>query len=483
MSQLCMPDDRIYINGINARSGQYLVRPKTIAEAAELARANLPAQEQVNWFQRLVDRFKGRFFGLPMDVEPTDLAQAGWSVVLPSGIPDAVKRAVQPLIEHRSRQVPPDRWKILDYTPRETWEDWLARHGVHGSDIEPTMVPYYVLLVGGPEEIPFEFQYQLDVNYAVGRIAFDVAEDYRKYAEAVIAYEQVGAIPNSREVVYWGTRHEGDPATELSSEYLIKPLAEGERANGTSPGKPPVAANSKFRSRVLRDNDATKANLLDVLHTRAKATTSVLFTASHGMGWPIGDKEQRLANGALLCQDWTGFGRIHPEHYLTAAEIEPDAQLHGLLAFLFACYGAGTPRHDNFLLDLTSGPVEIAKAPFVARIPQRLLAGGALAVIGHVERAWGYSIQPPSVGPQLLPIRNLIGRILAGEPVGHSTRDFSERYATASVLLASKLNPMLPQAQRLTDAKLAWTWIERNDAQNYVVLGDPAVRLRVGDLK
>ncbi len=60
--------------------------------------------------------------------------------------------------------------------------------------------------------------------------------------------------------------------------------------------------------------------------------------------------------------------------------------------------------------------------------------------------------------------------------------DFSQRYATCSAELLNKLDPTLPTASNPTDGDLAWTWIERNDAQNYIVLGDPAVRLRE-DLK
>jgi hypothetical protein len=478
-----MSDERIYLNGINALTGEYLAPPLTAAQAAALARSTPPPAERANWFRRLLQRFAGRFFGLPMDVDPTDLAQAGWAIVFPPGTPDAVRKALQPLVEHRSRQAPPDRFKMLEYRAGESREQWLGRHGAHSADVEPAVVPYYVLLVGGPDAIPFEFQYLLDIDYAVGRLAFDRPEDYGRYAEAVVAYETGPAVPNGREVVYWGTRHEGDAATQLSADCMITPLAEGEPAAGTAPAKPAIAARLKYRSRCLKGEEATKANLLEVLHARGQTAPALLFTASHGMGgWPRGDPRQRRANGALLCQDWAGFGTIHAAHYLTAAEVEADARLQGLVAFLFACYGAGTPQYDNFLRDPARGPVEIADGPFVAALPQRLLAGGALAVVGHVERAWGYSIQPPGVGAQLLPFRNLIGRVLAGEPVGHATQDFSQRYAAASAELLNKVDPSLPEARRPADLDLAWTWVERNDAQNYLVLGDPAARLR-DDLK
>jgi hypothetical protein len=477
-----MSEERIVLNGINALTGEYLVPPLTVAEAAARARGTPPPAEQVGWLRRLVQRLTGRFFALPMDVDPTDLSQTGWAVVFTPDTPGAVRKALQPLIDLRAQQVPPDRHKVLEYKPGEGREAWLGKYGAHGADVVPNRVPYYVLLAGGPEAIPFDFQFLLDIDYAVGRLAFDRPEDYGRYAEAVVAYE-TAATANGKEVVYWGTRHDGDAATQLSADDLVRPLYEGLPAAGGNAAVPAIAGKFKFRSRCFRGEEATKANLLEVLHARKQEPPSFLFTASHGMGgWPKGDARQRPGQGALLCQDWPGFGRIKADHYLTAAEVEADARLQGLVAFVFACYGAGTPRYDPFLKDPSGGPVEVAEAPFVSALAQRLLAGGALAVIGHVERAWGYSIQPRDVGPQLQPFRNLVWRVLAGEPVGHSTMDFSQRYATYSTELPSQLDPSLPEARRPTDGELAWAWVERNDAQNYLVLGDPAVRLRE-DLK
>jgi hypothetical protein len=266
----------------------------------------------------------------------------------------------------------------------------------------------------------------------------------------------------------------------LSATGLIAPLS----APGPKPTDPTLAARYKFDSRCLLAEDATKANLSEVLHARARPAPALLFTASHGMGgWPRGDSRQRAANGALLCQDWPGFGQMKPAHYLTAAEVEPDARLLGVVAFLFACYGAGTPMYDAYLKNPAAGPLEVAAAPFVSALGQRLLAGGALAVVGHVERAWNCSLSDARAGPQIQPFRNLVIRLLLGERVGQSTQDFSKRYATYSADLLNMLDPGRPGAVRPTDAELVGRWVERNDAQNYVILGDPAARLRVEDMK
>jgi hypothetical protein len=185
-----------------------------------------------------------------------------------------------------------------------------------------------------------------------------------------------------------------------------------------------------------------------------------------------------------VCQDWSGFGGIAPEHYFAASDVPAQARVHGTVTFHFACYGAGTPSHDRFLHLQGSPPPPIADAAFLAALPRALLAhpnGGALACIGHVERAWGYSIQSPGAGAQLLPFQNAIGRILTGMPLGYAMKDFHERYAA----LATTLNNTLEEigfGAHVEDRELAASWTECNDAGGYIIFGDPAVQLRVEHL-
>jgi len=466
----------VYVNGIDFDTGEYAFKPRSIDDLARQVLAHPGA-----------DRFgdmhgdKPRSFALPFDMDPNKLNESGWGVIFHTDTPQKVRDALEPLIALRRTQAG-ERFKALDYKKGEQARDWYARHGLSPGAIDPMIVPYYLMLVGPPELIPFEFQYLLGVDYAIGRLSFDTPEGYERYARSTLAYESAKPVPNGKEIAYWGTRHLGDAATELSASMLVDPLANGI-AGATGALKQAVSTQVGYDRKLRLGDDATKDSLLETLH--AKKPPAMLFTASHGMALRSGQAAQAATQGALLCQDWPGFGSVRKEHFLAATDIDDDANVNGVVALLFACFGAGTPDADQFLMDLSQAgqAPPLAPKPFIAALPQRLLAhpnGSALAVIGHIDRAWGFSIQAPKVsGPQIATFRNSIGSILSGGPVGHAIcGQFGAKFSALSVLLLSATSPTAADATRLNDRELVSRWLERNDAQNYVLLGDPAVRIR-----
>ena len=306
------PDDpkRIVVNGINFRTGNYAFAPRSIGEIAKQVR-HRPGDRE---FGTTHGADRARSFALPFGVSEK-IEKAGWAIVFGAGTPASVRDALKPLIEHRRKQAG-RLLKELDYNG-EQLRDWLGKQGVSPGNMKPAKLPYYVLLVGSPEQIPFEFQYLLGVEYAVGRLSFDDATDYARYASSTIAYESGASVPNAKQISYWGTRHRADAATKLSATFLIDPLANGVPADEDQ-GQP-INKLVSYSQQIFLGKDATKANLLSTL--QAAKPPALLFTASHGMAFDLGDAQQVTGQGALLCQDWPGFNEMKPEHFLSAADV------------------------------------------------------------------------------------------------------------------------------------------------------------------
>ncbi|HET91578.1 MAG TPA: hypothetical protein ENN99_12700 [Chloroflexi bacterium] len=431
-------------------------------------------------------------------VNPTRLEEAGWGVIFPAGMEAGRQAAIQerlaPLLALRQAQAG-EYFRLYKgaegYRAGESANGFLGRHGARASDpADPENVPYYLLLVGGPEGIPFEFQYQLDVQYAVGRIDFGAdLEAYANYAHNVAAAEQEEAAPSSR-VTFFGVRNRDDEATELSARYLISPLYEHLRAQGFE---------TDWQLERVAPEEATKQRLLTVLQDDHPA---LLFVASHGLEFDVADPEQRARQereqGALLCGDWPSSGdaerKVRPEHYLSGQDVRERGaaiNLQGSILFLFACYGAGTPLYDEYYKQRFKRTGQaIAERPFIADLPKAMLSlseRGALAVVGHVERAWGTSFMGKKEGgpraskaklnPHVAVFDSALERLLKGHPVGSAMDYFDLRYAA----LATELVPLM-EANTPDKYELAEKWTAHNDARGYVVIGDPAVRLRAAQV-
>jgi len=312
----------------------------------------------------------------------------------------------------------------------------------------------------------------------VGRICFDTIEGYAQYARSVVEAESQPPV-SPRRVTFFGVENADDRATRASARHLVEPLADA------------LACNPRFAAwsvdRVIGAG-ATRDALGALLGSGDPP--ALLFTASHGLGFPNGDPQQIAAQGALLCQDWPGRkawrGKPIPEEfYLAGHHLSADTSLLGTIAFLFACYGAGTPQQDEFARQAFKARADIAPRAFVAALPQAMLnrpKGGALAVIGHVERAWGHSFllegsaESGQARPQIAVFESALRSLMSGMPVGAAMEYFHARTGDLSSALAALVEAR-EFGEAVDEIALADLWTANNDARGYAILGDPAVRL------
>jgi len=417
--------------------------------------------------------------------------EAGWTFLISEDEPlfEEIKQAIRPLADYRG-MTNPDRPIIFRSGASDDWKTWVEENLV-SDPITDKPPPHYLLIVGSPELVPFEFQSMLSIRCCTGRLDIDnKIENLQTYVKKVIDIEKGNPIVTDNTVIFAtdeGVNRTGcsDP-TYYSHNYMAKPISRKLIQN-----------QLKFKTNELMAEKATKQNLLDFAK---KSNPCLVFTASHGTS-PEGEKAdvREKYTGAIVCD---GFRDSKDEQtsLITVDDIPQDSSfVEGGIFFQFGCFSYGAPSISD-VMELVKtggwGGLQYAPKSYVSPIPKKLLFNphGPLAFIGHLDVTLLNSFTDPKnpspdgeYDPRIDPLFTMMRRILNGDPVGLAITglpqetSFANRRSLADEQFRRLYN--YHQLKKISDddyfPKLADTYLDSADAKNYLIFGDPAVSMKI----
>lgn len=417
--------------------------------------------------------------------DPNDLRRQRWGLVAPTGARgEQLLSLVAPL--RRWRQELQGGADVLVYRVRAGMDSALARRWkrevYRDERTRERDRPRYLLLLGDLHELSLELQAELSTDAFVGRLAFAADADYTAYVDKVLRWERAPARETQARMLFYTSR-DGTSATELGHRALVLPSAAACRERQEDADFP--------RAHVLALGDEGAVPLETLLAHASDTGPGVLFTLAHGRGRPPSGwarPEDRLAHQGEL--------KLPDGRFLGAEALASRPFVPGGIWFSFACFGVGTPARSSYAhwlrtlpesdpnarRGLESLPQE-GEAPFIAAPPRAALANpeGPLAVMGHVDLAWSHSFSDRGRGTPSRFIE-LLEQLARGSRAGVALHSLMQVLNETSSELTSLYNQETQELARGRPSSIdlverARLWILRQDLANYLLLGDPAVRL------
>lgn len=474
--------------GIDYSTGHRITEPIDEQDFSRIILGSFPHEtlRRTAAYTAAARSYKAEFFRpevIPHVPNFEDPLSVGWKFLLNKSDPfkEEIIDAIGPLAKHRGMKEP-TKPLIYDCTSEDQWMDWTNNNCY---SISATEAPYYVLIVGGPEQVPFRFQSMLDGAVAVGRVDFDSIEDLKQYVEKIIRLEKAEGPVVARKAIIFAPNWGLDDPTFFSKTFMAQPLSEYARSD------------LNFPTTTLFEDDATKAKLTKAV---VNSNPAMIYIASHGLAAPKEDLGvQKRYNGAICCQDMIAPGNPHHEGFYSADDVPDDGTpAEGSVFFDFSCYGYGTPARSDFYhwtRDRTSGTDGDrsfnATEDFVSALPKKLLAHprGPIGFFGHVDTAWLHAFADPA-NPYVLdrwtarmgPFKKAVEQILGAHSLGTVLNSINSGFNIGSNMLADTYDRIRSGAEVMTpekSSKLVDLWIRRNDGQNYMLFGDPGTRVRI----
>jgi len=419
--------------------------------------------------------------GLPLPQQPLDLGSppdptawwcddVGYGVLLPESDHPAAEKAV-------GGDAPPAVQELLAARPGTVMLRWdaqlpqgfLRRYFPDGSSQTPKVLspygtargslPRYILIVGGPDAIPWQVQYTFGTRRAVGRLPL-TGDALAPYVSAMLS-DWAGCEVDVRAPLQWTVDLPGDITAEMRA-VIADPL----QVKLTDPQLP--------RFEHLTDARATGAQLLARL---AAAKPGLLVTSSHGL--TAGDRDAMAKTLGLP---------VDVQHAPVDLDALDAAMPAGCVWYAQACCSAGSEAPTKYGGLLGAGTPALSVVSAVADLGStvspaavRLLGREhpVRAVLGHVEPTFDWTLRVPETGQGLggALVAALSTNLLGGrQPVGHAFTDYrlgvGDLHAEWMTAFDELNDGDTTQRPRLTRLRLT-----AFDRQSLVLLGDPTVRL------
>jgi hypothetical protein len=412
-------------------------------------------------------------FEVPLDLRKWDDDRVGWGVVAaaPKGCNDQeladnadLPESVRELIAKRGN-APVFRYRpgwlnafkhLTNYRANADSEMAQGNFGIYG-------LPKYLLILGGPDEVPWRIQFQLNARRYVGRVPL-TGTDLDNY----IAHLTRGWRQSDMQVdhtVVWSTDYGYPDITELMANVIAKPIHSK------------YAQNSRIGAKavLLNSASATRANLTNTLKTNRPG---LIVSTSHGMIGPLQHPEiipEQL--GSLVDQN---------RQVLDSVQLMQSWQPNGAIWYAHACCSAGTNGAGR-LTDLAKSDTSLRHtlealskvAPTMAPLPVRLLAAKepARAFIGHVEPTFDITLRDGKTGELFTDpiLDSLYQQLLQESPVGFAMHYLMEPLAG---VYSSYMNTKGDfKASESDYADLLNYSLRGFDLEGTVLFGDPTVKL------